>query len=135
MVPHVFGQSPEVLGRLVERALAHPEVVPLVGVANARETAQPVTGRGGSTMVFAIPYLLLLKGWHALRQVCGAGVIALLAQGGPPHPGHGLCHLKALAPYRHPAAQKGFRGQQSLSQVEDQLSQTVLGFALTVVGP
>jgi len=30
--------------------------------------------------------------------VCGAGVIALLAQGGPPHPGHGFVPLEALAP-------------------------------------
>ena len=39
MAPHLYGQAPEVLDRLVERALADPEVVPLVGVAGARETA------------------------------------------------------------------------------------------------
>ncbi len=43
--------------------------------------------------------------------------------------------LEALASYRHPAAQKGLRRQQSLSHVEDQLSLTVLGFALAVVDP
>lgn len=46
----------------------------------------PVTGHVGSTIVIAIPSLGLPKGWHALHQVCGAGAIALLAQGGPPHP-------------------------------------------------
>ena len=46
----------------------------------------PVTGRVGSTIVIAIPSLGFAKGWHALHQVCGAGAIALLAQGGPPHP-------------------------------------------------
>jgi hypothetical protein len=39
LAPHVFGQRPEVLEQLVERALADPEVVPLVGVAGAREQA------------------------------------------------------------------------------------------------
>ncbi|MGA3221559.1 MAG: AAA family ATPase, partial [Acidimicrobiales bacterium] len=39
LAPHVFGQRPEVLDRLVDRALADPEVVPLVGVAGARERA------------------------------------------------------------------------------------------------
>ena len=39
LAPHVFGQRPEVLERLVDRALADPEVVPLVGVAGARERA------------------------------------------------------------------------------------------------
>jgi conjugative relaxase-like TrwC/TraI family protein len=39
MAPHIYGQAPEVLDRLVDRALADPEVVPLVGVAGARETA------------------------------------------------------------------------------------------------
>ena len=48
--------------------------------------------RAGSTIVIAIPSLAFVKGWHALHQVCGAGAIALLAQGGPPHPKHGLCH-------------------------------------------
>ena len=38
LAPHLFGQPPEVLDRLVDRALADPEVVPLVGVAGARET-------------------------------------------------------------------------------------------------
>ena len=52
----------------------------------------PVTLRAGSTIVMAIPSLSIAKGWHALHQVCGAGAIALLAQGGPPHPKHGLCH-------------------------------------------
>jgi hypothetical protein len=39
LAPHLFGQDPEVLERLVDRALADPEVVPLVGVAGARERA------------------------------------------------------------------------------------------------
>jgi hypothetical protein len=39
LAPHVFRQEPEVLERLVDRALADPEVVPLVGVAGARERA------------------------------------------------------------------------------------------------
>jgi len=39
LAPHVFGQRPEVLDRLVDRALADPEVVPLVRVAGARERA------------------------------------------------------------------------------------------------
>jgi conjugative relaxase-like TrwC/TraI family protein len=39
LAPHVFGQRPEVLERLVDRVLADPEVVPLVGVAGARERA------------------------------------------------------------------------------------------------
>ena len=38
VAPHLFGQPPEVLEKLVDRALADPEVVPLVGVAGARET-------------------------------------------------------------------------------------------------
>ena len=38
LAPHLFGQPPEVLDRLVDRVLADPEVVPLVGVAGARET-------------------------------------------------------------------------------------------------
>ena len=37
VAPHLFGQPPEVLEKLVDRALADPEVVPLVGVAGARE--------------------------------------------------------------------------------------------------
>ncbi len=37
MAPHLFGHPAEVLDRLVDRALADPEVVPLVGVAGARE--------------------------------------------------------------------------------------------------
>jgi conjugative relaxase-like TrwC/TraI family protein len=39
LAPHLFGQEPEVLERLVDRALADPEVVPLVGVAGSRERA------------------------------------------------------------------------------------------------
>jgi hypothetical protein len=39
LAPQLFGQDPEVLERLVDRALADPEVVPLVGVAGARERA------------------------------------------------------------------------------------------------
>ena len=39
LAPQLFGQQPEVLERLVDRALADPEVVPLVGVAGARERA------------------------------------------------------------------------------------------------
>ena len=39
LAPHVFGQRPEVLERLVDRALADPEVVPLVGVAGAQRRA------------------------------------------------------------------------------------------------
>ena len=38
LAPHLFGQAPEVLERLADRALADPEVVPLVGVVGARET-------------------------------------------------------------------------------------------------
>ena len=37
LAPHLFGQPPEVLEHMVDRALADPEVVPLVGVAGARE--------------------------------------------------------------------------------------------------
>ena len=37
LAPHLFGQPPEVLDKLVDRALADPEVVPLVSVAGARE--------------------------------------------------------------------------------------------------
>jgi conjugative relaxase-like TrwC/TraI family protein len=39
LAPNLYGQAPEVLDRLIDRALADPEVVPLVGVAGARETA------------------------------------------------------------------------------------------------
>ena len=39
LAPQLFGQEPRVLERLVDRALADPEVVPLVGVAGAREQA------------------------------------------------------------------------------------------------
>ncbi len=39
LAPHVFGQDPEVLEKLIERALADPEVVPLVAVSGARERA------------------------------------------------------------------------------------------------
>jgi conjugative relaxase-like TrwC/TraI family protein len=38
LAPHLFGQPSDVLDRLVDRALADPEVVPLVGVTGARET-------------------------------------------------------------------------------------------------
>lgn len=38
LAPHLYGRAPEVLDLLVDRALADPEVVPLVGVAGARET-------------------------------------------------------------------------------------------------
>ncbi len=37
VAPHLFGRPPEVLERLVDRTLADPEVVPLVGVVGARE--------------------------------------------------------------------------------------------------
>ena len=37
LAPHLFGQAPEMLERLVDRAMADPEVVPLAGVAGARE--------------------------------------------------------------------------------------------------
>ena len=46
----------------------------------------------GFTIVIAIPSLAFVKGWHALHQVCGGGAIALVVQGGPPHPMVGLCH-------------------------------------------
>ena len=46
----------------------------------------PVTAHARSTILIAIPFSHLPKGWHAPHQVCGAGAIALLAQGGPPHP-------------------------------------------------
>jgi len=39
LAPHLYGQAPGVLDRMVDRVLADPEVVPLVGVAAARETA------------------------------------------------------------------------------------------------
>jgi hypothetical protein len=39
IAPHLYGQDPVILEALVERALADPEVVPLVGVAGARERA------------------------------------------------------------------------------------------------
>jgi conjugative relaxase-like TrwC/TraI family protein len=37
IAPYLYGQDPAFLGPLVERALADPEVVPLVGVKGARE--------------------------------------------------------------------------------------------------
>ena len=37
MAPHLFGQDPRALDLLVGRALQDPEVIPLVGVAGARE--------------------------------------------------------------------------------------------------
>jgi hypothetical protein len=37
LAPHVFGQDPRALDLLVGRALKDPEVIPLVGVAGARE--------------------------------------------------------------------------------------------------
>ncbi len=39
LAPHLFGQDPGVLERLVDRALVDPVVVPLLGVAGARERA------------------------------------------------------------------------------------------------
>jgi hypothetical protein len=39
LAPHLFRQDPVVLERLVDRALADPEVVPLVAVSGARERA------------------------------------------------------------------------------------------------
>ena len=82
------------------RELGHPEqtaksvhggshVQLQVGVHTA------VTARAGSTILIAIPFSHFSKGWHALHQVCGAGAIALLAQGGPPHPKHGSYHWKS----------------------------------------
>ena len=38
LAPRLFGQAPEVLEKLVDRALADPEVVPIFRVAGARET-------------------------------------------------------------------------------------------------
>ena len=38
LAPHLYGQAPGVLDGVLERALADPEVVPLVAVAGARET-------------------------------------------------------------------------------------------------
>jgi conjugative relaxase-like TrwC/TraI family protein len=40
LAPHLFGQDPQTVDLLVDRALHNPEVIPLVGVAGARE--QPV---------------------------------------------------------------------------------------------
>ena len=37
LAPHLFGQDPRALDVLVDRALQDPEVIPLVGVAGARE--------------------------------------------------------------------------------------------------
>ena len=37
LAPHLFGQDPHTLDLLVDRALQDPEVIPLVGVAGARE--------------------------------------------------------------------------------------------------
>ncbi len=37
LVPHLYGQDPRFLQPLVERALADPEAVPVIGVAGARE--------------------------------------------------------------------------------------------------
>ena len=37
LAPHLFGQDPPTLDLLVDRALQDPEVIPLVGVAGARE--------------------------------------------------------------------------------------------------
>jgi len=37
VAPHLFGQDPRVLAPIVDRALADPEMIPLVGVAGARE--------------------------------------------------------------------------------------------------
>jgi conjugative relaxase-like TrwC/TraI family protein len=39
VAPHLYGQDPALLEALVDRALRDPEVVPLVGVAGAREQA------------------------------------------------------------------------------------------------
>ena len=39
VAPHLYGQDPAFLEALVDRALADPEVVPLVGVAGARQQA------------------------------------------------------------------------------------------------
>jgi hypothetical protein len=39
VAPHLYGQDPVLLEALVDRALADPEVIPLVGVAGAREQA------------------------------------------------------------------------------------------------
>ncbi len=37
LAPHLYGQDPKLLEPLVERALADPEAVPIIGVAGARE--------------------------------------------------------------------------------------------------
>ena len=37
IVPHLYGQDPALLGRVVDRTLADPEAIPLVGVRGARE--------------------------------------------------------------------------------------------------
>jgi hypothetical protein len=39
VAPHLYGQDPVLLEVLVDRALADPEVIPLVGVAGARQQA------------------------------------------------------------------------------------------------
>jgi conjugative relaxase-like TrwC/TraI family protein len=39
LAPKLFGQDPQLLDRLVDRAMADPEVIPLVGAAGAREQA------------------------------------------------------------------------------------------------
>jgi hypothetical protein len=49
VAPQLFGQDPAMLERLVARAVADPETVPVVRVACAREAVQPGvrTGPGG----------------------------------------------------------------------------------------
>ena len=118
--------------------LAHPEQAAEGVRAAATFTSRcvstpPVTGRVGSTIVIAIPSLVLPKGWHALHQVCGAGAIALLAQGGPPHPSP----ARATGPWSRSADRISRQAdrQPILEPGRDPVRLTVLGSISAVVGP
>ena len=44
MAPHLYGQDPGLLDAFVDRALADPEAVPIIGVAGARERVYSLAG-------------------------------------------------------------------------------------------
>ena len=44
LAPHLYGQRPALLDALVDRALADPEAVPIIGVAGARERVYSLAG-------------------------------------------------------------------------------------------
>jgi hypothetical protein len=67
------------------------------GASGSSRSTGPRSGRPGACLLRWSPPSLLslqLKGWHEPPNVCGVGVVALLAQGDPPHPIAVECRMR-----------------------------------------